>query len=157
GASLTPTSTDVPTTAAEPPRASPAPTPAAPPPALSTEAPYAPAEPTPSSAGEPSAGPTPSSAGEPSAGPTPSSEGVASAEPSDATPPEVLRPAHLKVVVLDYDFGEVDVERSIIEGAGFELIAAQCKNEDDVIAVAHDAYGVLCQYAPVGARAIESF
>jgi dihydroxy-acid dehydratase len=64
---------------------------------------------------------------------------------------------NIKIVVLDYDFGEVDIERSIIEGAGFELAPAQCKSEDDVIAAAHDAYGVLCQYAPVGARAIESF
>src|SRR5262249_33891856 len=74
---------------------------------------------------------------------------------TDGVPPEAVR--HIKVVVLDYDFGEVDIERSIIEGAGFELAQAQCKSEDDVIAAAHDAYGVLCQYAPVGARAIEAF
>lgn len=60
-------------------------------------------------------------------------------------------------MVLDYDFGDVEIERSIVEGAGFELVAAQCKTEDEVIAVAHDAYGVLCQYAHVGARAIEAF
>jgi len=75
----------------------------------------------------------------------------------DPTPPEVLRAGHIKVVVLDYDFGDVEIERSIIERAGFELAAAQCKSEDEVIAAAHDAYGVLCQYAPVGARAIASF
>jgi D-3-phosphoglycerate dehydrogenase len=73
----------------------------------------------------------------------------------DGMPPEANR--NIKIVVLDYDFGDVDIERSIIEGAGFELAPAQCKNEDDVIAAAHDAYGVLCQYAPVGARAIDSF
>jgi D-3-phosphoglycerate dehydrogenase len=79
------------------------------------------------------------------------------AEPvsTDGAPREAFH--NIKVVVLDYDFGDVDIERSIIEGAGFELGQAQCKNEDDVIAAAHDAYGVLCQYAPVGARAIESF
>jgi dihydroxy-acid dehydratase len=73
----------------------------------------------------------------------------------DGHPPGAFR--NIKVVVLDHDFGEVDIERSIIEGAGFQLASAQCKSEDDVIAAAHDAYGVLCQYAPVGARAIESF
>jgi dihydroxy-acid dehydratase len=82
-------------------------------------------------------------------------EAAAPAVSFDVGPPEALR--DVKVVVLDYDFGEVDIERSIIEGAGFELAQAQCKSEDDVIAAAHDAYGVLCQYAPVGARAIESF
>lgn len=62
-----------------------------------------------------------------------------------------------KVVVADYDFGDVDIEKSIVTGAGFELVAAQCKSEDDVIAVAADADAVLTQYAEVGKRAIESF
>jgi dihydroxy-acid dehydratase len=82
-------------------------------------------------------------------------EAAAPVPPADGAPPEALR--NVKIVVLDYDFGEIDIERSIIEGAGFELASAQCKSEDDVIAAAHDAYGVLCQYAPVGAHAIESF
>lgn len=62
-----------------------------------------------------------------------------------------------KVVIADYDFGDADVEKSIVTGAGFELVAAQCKSEDDVIAVAADADAVLTQYAEVGKRAIESF
>jgi D-3-phosphoglycerate dehydrogenase / 2-oxoglutarate reductase len=61
------------------------------------------------------------------------------------------------VVITDYDYGDVDVERGIIEGAGFELIAAQCKTEEDVIAVARDAHAVIAQYATVGSRAIDSF
>ena len=61
------------------------------------------------------------------------------------------------VVIADYDFGDVDVERSIIEQAGFELVAAQCKSEDDVVAVAQDAHAVIAQYAAVGAKAIDSF
>jgi dihydroxy-acid dehydratase len=81
----------------------------------------------------------------------------AQAAPSESRPPERRAANRVKVVVLDYDFGDVDIERSIIEGAGFELVAAQCKNEDEVIDVARDAYGVLCQYAHVGARAIEAF
>ena len=47
------------------------------------------------------------------------------------------------VVITDYDFGDVDVERAIIEEAGFELTAAQCKTEDEVIEVAHDAAAVV--------------
>jgi D-3-phosphoglycerate dehydrogenase len=59
-----------------------------------------------------------------------------------------------RVVVADYDFGDVDVERGIVEAAGFELVGAQCKTEDEVIEVAREADGLLTQYARVGARAI---
>jgi D-3-phosphoglycerate dehydrogenase len=62
-----------------------------------------------------------------------------------------------KVVVADYDFGDVAIEQSIVTGAGFELIGAQCKSEDDVIAVASDADAVITQYAEIGKRAIQSF
>jgi D-3-phosphoglycerate dehydrogenase / 2-oxoglutarate reductase len=61
------------------------------------------------------------------------------------------------ILIADYDFGNVDIERSIIERAGFELRAAQCKSEDDVIEVGRDADGVLAQYANIGARAIDAF
>jgi D-3-phosphoglycerate dehydrogenase / 2-oxoglutarate reductase len=62
-----------------------------------------------------------------------------------------------KVVIADYDFGDADVERSIVTGAGFELVPAQCKSEDDVIRVAGDADAVITQYAEIGKRAIQSF
>lgn len=61
------------------------------------------------------------------------------------------------VVIADHDFGDVDIERAIIEPAGFELVARQCKSEGDVIAAARDAVGVITQYARVGARAVEAF
>jgi D-3-phosphoglycerate dehydrogenase len=61
------------------------------------------------------------------------------------------------VVVADHDFGEVDIERGIIERAGFRLVAADCKTEDDVIAAARNADAVFAQYATVGARAIAAF
>jgi D-3-phosphoglycerate dehydrogenase / 2-oxoglutarate reductase len=58
------------------------------------------------------------------------------------------------VVIADHDFGDVDIERAIIEKAGFRLVAAQCKTEDDVIAAARDADAIIAQYATVGARAV---
>ena len=61
------------------------------------------------------------------------------------------------VVIADYDYGNADIERAIIEGAGFKLVAAQCKSEDDVINVARDADAVIAQYAHVGAKAITAF
>ena len=63
----------------------------------------------------------------------------------------------LKVVITDYDYGDVDVERPIIESAGFELVAAQCKSEEELIEVAHDADAVITQYARVGAKTINAF
>ncbi len=60
------------------------------------------------------------------------------------------------VVIADYDYGDVDIERAVIEQAGFELVAAQCKTEDEVIDVAHDAAAVMAQYATISARVIAS-
>jgi len=61
------------------------------------------------------------------------------------------------VLIADSDFGDVEIERAIVEGAGFRLIAAQCKSEDEVIEQGRDADGILTQYARIGARAIQSF
>jgi D-3-phosphoglycerate dehydrogenase len=61
------------------------------------------------------------------------------------------------VVITDYDFGDVAIERAIIEGAGLKLTAAHCKTEDEVIDVARDADAVIAQYATVGAKAIGAF
>ncbi|MET9244593.1 C-terminal binding protein [Nonomuraea sp. NPDC003709] len=61
------------------------------------------------------------------------------------------------ILIADFDFGDVDIERAIVEGAGFELLAAQCKSEDEVIEKGQDVDGVLTQYARVGSRAIDAF
>jgi D-3-phosphoglycerate dehydrogenase / 2-oxoglutarate reductase len=60
------------------------------------------------------------------------------------------------VVIADYDYGDVDIERAIIEAAGLRLIAAQCTTEDQVIAAARNADAIIAQYATVGARAIDA-
>lgn len=62
-----------------------------------------------------------------------------------------------KVLITDYDFGDVNIEREIMEAAGFEVVAAQCKSEDEVAAFGRDAEGVIAQYAPVGEKAIDAF
>lgn len=61
------------------------------------------------------------------------------------------------VVIADYDYGDVVIERAIIEGAGLKLTAAQCKTEDEVIDVGRDADAIIAQYATVGAKAIAAF
>lgn len=60
------------------------------------------------------------------------------------------------VVIADYDFDDVEIERRIIEGAGFELVAAHCKSEDDVIEIARNADAIIAQYATVGAKTIRA-
>jgi len=62
--------------------------------------------------------------------------------------------AREKVVIADYDYGDVDIEQAIVEKAGFELVAAQCKTEDEVIEVAHDAAAMVAQYATISDRVI---
>jgi D-3-phosphoglycerate dehydrogenase / 2-oxoglutarate reductase len=58
------------------------------------------------------------------------------------------------VVIADYDFGDVDIERAIIEDAGFELVAANCKSQDEVIDAARDAAAVVTQYSAISDRVI---
>ncbi|MEV4681966.1 C-terminal binding protein [Streptomyces kurssanovii] len=60
------------------------------------------------------------------------------------------------ILIADFDFGDVDIERAIVEGAGLRLVAAQCKSEDEVIEAGREAGGILTQYAPVGSRAIDA-
>jgi hypothetical protein len=47
------------------------------------------------------------------------------------------------VVIADYDYGDVAIERTIIERAGLALTAAQCKTEDEVIDVAREADAII--------------
>lgn len=58
------------------------------------------------------------------------------------------------VVIADSDYGDAEVEREIIEGAGFALRPLQCTSEDELVANAQDAEAVLTQYARIGARTI---
>jgi len=68
-----------------------------------------------------------------------------------------MQPTRQTVVITDHDYGDVDIERAIIEDAGLRLVAADCKTEDDVIEAAGDADAIIAQYATVGARAINAF
>jgi len=58
----------------------------------------------------------------------------------------------LRFLVTDHDFPDVSLERDLIERAGHELTAAQCRTEDDVIAAARGCAGALVQYAPMNEK-----
>ncbi len=62
--------------------------------------------------------------------------------------------ATLKAVITDYDFGDLDIERAILEPAGIEVVGLQAKSEDDLLAAAGDCDAMVNQYARVGARTI---
>ncbi len=64
----------------------------------------------------------------------------------------------LKAIVSDHTFPSLDLQRSVIEAAGFELREAQpkCVTEDDVIARCGDADALLVQWAPITRRVMKS-
>ena len=66
-------------------------------------------------------------------------------------PPRTDRP---KVVITDYDFGDVSVETEILEAAGAEVIALQAKREEDLFDVAPDCAAMMNQYAKIGKATI---
>src|SRR3954470_18611881 len=65
------------------------------------------------------------------------------------------RSARLKAVITDFDYGDNDVERSILEPAGIDVIGLQAKSEEDLFDVAPDCDAMMNQYARVGAVTIE--
>jgi D-3-phosphoglycerate dehydrogenase / 2-oxoglutarate reductase len=60
----------------------------------------------------------------------------------------------LKVLIADYDYGDVDIERRVLEGAGLEVVEAQCRTEEDVVRAGRGVSALLTQYAPITARVL---
>ena len=58
----------------------------------------------------------------------------------------------MKVLITDYDFKDLALEHALFDAAGIELVTAQCRSEDEVIAASAGCQGLLVQYAPVGAK-----
>ncbi|MDP5220624.1 MULTISPECIES: C-terminal binding protein [Ruegeria] len=68
-----------------------------------------------------------------------------------AFPPRTDKP---KVVITDYDFGDVAVETEILEAAGAEVIALQAKRQEDLFDVAPHCAAMMNQYARIGKETI---
>jgi D-3-phosphoglycerate dehydrogenase len=58
----------------------------------------------------------------------------------------------MKVLITDYDFPDVDLELDLYRAAGVEVVTAQCRTEEEVIAASEGCQGLLVQYAPVNAK-----
>jgi D-3-phosphoglycerate dehydrogenase / 2-oxoglutarate reductase len=54
------------------------------------------------------------------------------------------------VVITDFDFGNVSVEREILEAAGAEVVALQAKREEDLLDLAPHCAAMMNQYAKIG-------
>jgi D-3-phosphoglycerate dehydrogenase / 2-oxoglutarate reductase len=65
----------------------------------------------------------------------------------------------MKAVVSDHTFPSLDLQRKVINAAGFELSEIQpiCKTEDDVIEHCTDADALLVQWAPITRRTLKAF
>jgi D-3-phosphoglycerate dehydrogenase len=58
----------------------------------------------------------------------------------------------MKILITDYDFPDIALERELYRDAGVELVTAQCRTEEEVIAASAGCEGLLVQYAPVNAK-----
>ena len=59
-----------------------------------------------------------------------------------------------QVLYADNDYADIDLERGIFAAAGIDVVAAQCRTEDDVIAHAQGCRAILLQYAPITAKVL---
>jgi phosphoglycerate dehydrogenase-like enzyme len=58
----------------------------------------------------------------------------------------------LRVLITDFNYPDVELERRTVEDAGLELVTAQCRSEEDVIEAGRGVSALLTQYAPITAR-----
>jgi D-3-phosphoglycerate dehydrogenase len=61
-----------------------------------------------------------------------------------------------KIIITDCDHPSVEIEKKILSEINPELTLETCKTEEDIIAVASDADGIINQYAPFTRKVIKS-
>jgi D-3-phosphoglycerate dehydrogenase len=59
-----------------------------------------------------------------------------------------------KVLYTDYDYRDIELELALFRRQGIEVVAAQCRTEEDVIAAGRGCFGALVQYAPITERVV---
>lgn len=60
-----------------------------------------------------------------------------------------------KVYVSDYDYPDLEIERSVLEPIGAEVIGLKCNTGEELAELAADADAILQQYAKINRRTIE--
>lgn len=61
-----------------------------------------------------------------------------------------------KVLITDYGFKNIDNELKVLNSAGYEVVTAQCKTEQEVMEKAAGVDALLVQWAPVSPQVISS-
>lgn len=59
-----------------------------------------------------------------------------------------------RILYADNDYADLELERAMLGPAGIEIVVAQCRTEEDVIANGKECRAILLQYAPVTARVV---
>ncbi|MYV99891.1 C-terminal binding protein, partial [Streptomyces sp. SID3343] len=65
-------------------------------------------------------------------------------------------PRARRVLITDVVWPDLDIERSVLEPAGFDVHLASAADEDTLTAAAHDADAILTCFASVTARVIQA-
>lgn len=60
-----------------------------------------------------------------------------------------------KVVITDYDYGDIDIEKGILEPVGADVVGLQATSETDLLEAASYCDAMMNQYARVGAQTID--
>jgi D-3-phosphoglycerate dehydrogenase len=63
-----------------------------------------------------------------------------------------------RVLITDCDMGPADLERTVLEPAGWTVVHASCRTEEDVVTAVREtgAAGLLVQYAPITAGVLRA-
>jgi len=61
-----------------------------------------------------------------------------------------------RILYADNDYADIELERAIFAPAGIDIVVAQCKSEDEVIAHARGCRAILLQYAPITAKVVNA-
>jgi D-3-phosphoglycerate dehydrogenase len=61
-----------------------------------------------------------------------------------------------KVVVTDWEYADLRYEEQVLNSERIELVPAQCRTEEEVIAACRDADALINQYAPITRKVIDS-
>ena len=57
--------------------------------------------------------------------------------------------AFFKIALTDYQTPDIEIEKSVVDAAGGELVVGQCKSEDEVIQITKDADGISNDFARI--------
>ena len=61
-----------------------------------------------------------------------------------------------RILLADHDYADVELERTLLRDAGADVVTAQCRTEEQVIAHGRDCRAILLQSAPITERVLDA-